>query len=278
MMIINGRKLRDEILEDLQKEIVLLPYRPIFCDVLVGAEPASLQYVNMKNKTAEKLGFEVIRSQFPETITTKQLIEEIKKLNVIDRMSGLIVQLPLPEHVDKKAVLDAIHPEIDVDCIGSKNTALFYADQPRFVFPTVLAILRIIETLRLDLVKLKIVIIGKGELVGRPLGHILTTRGCRIEVVDRNTPNIEDALKDADLVISAAGAPGLVRGDMIKKGSVIIDAGTSESYGSILGDVDFESVSKVASFMTSTPGGVGPVTIAMLFSNIVQAVKYKINK
>ena len=273
MIIINGRKIRDEILEDLKKQISALPFRPIFCDILIGDDPASLQYVGMKNKTAEKIGIEVYPAKFHETITTEELLKEIRKINKIERMSGLIAQLPLPAHIDKDAILGAIDPMIDVDCIGQENSGFFYGGKPRFVFPTALAVMHIIDFLYIDLSKMNIAIIGKGDLVGRPVRQILLERGFDSKVIDRSTENVAELLQDADLIISAAGRADIVKGGMVKEGAIVIDAGTSEFYGSIVGDVEFDSVSKVASVISPVPGGVGPVTVAMLFKNVVEAAK-----
>ena len=273
MIIIDGRKIRDEILEQLQEEIKNLQFVPVFCDVLVGADPASEQYVRMKNKTAEKIGIETLPASFSESITTEALVAEIEKLNTYPHISGLIVQLPLPEHIDEKKVLDAIDPTIDVDCIGKENSELFYAGKPGLAYPTALAVMEILNRTVSDLPSKKIAIIGKGNLVGKPVATLLINRNIVPIVIDRSVADIGTITREADILISAAGKGGLVHGDMVKDGAVVIDAGTSESYGSIVGDVVFEEVKERARALSPVPGGVGPLTVAMLFRNVVEVAK-----
>lgn len=275
MNIIDGRKIRDEILGTLKEEINSLPFRPVFCDILVGDDPASMQYVNMKNKIAERIGIEVYPAKFSANISNEKLLEEIKKINMVEKMSGLIVQLPLPAHIDKDKILSAIDPMIDVDCTGEENSDLFYSGKPRFIFPTALAVMHIIDSLQVDISNMKIAIIGKGDLVGRPVQQLLKERGCNPIVIDRSTEKVAEILIDADMVISAAGRADIVKGNMIKEGAIVIDAGTSEMYGSVVGDIEFDSVSKLASAVSPVPGGVGPVTVAMLFGNVLKAAKAK---
>lgn len=272
---INGRRIRDELLTTLQKEVQMLTIKPIFCDILVGADPASRQYVEMKSKTAEKLGIEVYGAEYPETITTVELVEEIRRLNLMPRMCGLILQLPLPEGIDREAVLNAIAPEIDVDCTGRVNTELFYAHRPRFIFPTAAAIMHIIDTEKISLEGKTVVILGKGELVGRPVETLLRERGISPTVLDRSTTDSMRATKEADIIISATGRAGLVSADMVKENAIIIDAGTSESYGAIVGDVRTEEVLPLVNRLAPVPGGVGPVTVAMLMKNIIIAARGK---
>lgn len=271
--IIDGRKLRDEILSDIKKDIQSLDFKPVFCDVLVGDDPASVQYVNMKKKTAQSVGVDFYDAHFPESITTEELINEIKKINNIPNISGVIVQLPLPAHLNSKDILDAIDTGLDVDCLSSTSTDNFYTNTSNLVYPTALACIHILDSLNLDLNNKNIVVIGQGRLVGRPVAHILKNRGLNVSCINSKTENADQLIKDADVIISAIGKAKFIKGDMVKEGVVIIDAGTSEEYGSIVGDVDHESMEGVASYMTSTPGGVGPVTIAMLLSNVLKVAK-----
>ncbi|MEY2671683.1 MAG: 5,10-methylene-tetrahydrofolate dehydrogenase [Candidatus Parcubacteria bacterium] len=271
--IIDGRKIRDEILEDVKKEIASLSFKPIFCDVLVGEDPASVQYVNMKKKTSTSVGIDFYDAHFPETITSGELIEEIIKINKIPNMSGVIVQLPLPGHLNIKDILDTIDPRLDVDCLSAVSTENFYKNNTDLVYPTALACVHILDLLNLDLGTKKIVVLGQGRLVGRPVAHLLKSRGLSVSCVDSKTENVSDLIKEADVIISAIGKGNFIKGDMIKEGVVLIDAGTSEEYGSIVGDIDRESVMGVASFVTSTPGGVGPVTISMLLRNILKVAQ-----
>lgn len=273
MQTIDGRKIRDEILEKVAKEVARLSFKPVFCDVLVGDSKVLVQYVEMKKKMAEKIRIAFEDASFPISITTDELVQEIQKLNKIPNMCGVIVQLPIPEHLDKKKVLDAIDPKLDVDCLGSKTSEEFYTGKPGLAFPAALACVKILDLLSLDLNGKNILILGQGELVGKPVSVILERRGLKIKIVDSKTENKENLIKEADIIISGIGQGKYITGSMIKNGAILIDAGTSESNAGIVGDVDLESVKDIASFVSPVPGGVGPVTVAMLFSNVLNVAK-----
>ena len=279
MKIIDGKKLRDVILEKVTKAVVLLPFQPVFCDVLVGEDPASVQYVQMKARMAESVGLKFYRANFPASIRTPELIAELKKLNEVKNMCGVIVQLPLPEHLDRRQVLNAIAPELDVDCLGEITSEKFYRGDTSIGFPTALACLAILDSLNLDndpstaLRTRKIVVLGQGMLVGKPVAALLKFRGLHPEIVTRETENKEKIIKEADIIISGMGQGKYIEGHMVKPGAVIIDAGTSEENGAIVGDVDLESVKNIAGYITPTPGGVGPVTVAMLLKNVLKVAE-----
>lgn len=284
--IIDGRKIQKNILEKVKDEIALLPFQPVFCDILVGDDPASIQYVNIKARVAESVGIKFHRATFPSSITTNDLIKEIEILNKIENMCGIIVQLPLPVSIDKQKVLDAIDPRLDVDCIGATASNKFYSgDDLDLGFPTALACMNIIDSLDIDLKDKKIVVLGQGQLVGRPVVTLLKSRGFIAVAVDNFTKDKEKIIKEADVIISGIGKGKYITGDMIKKDSILIDAGTSESLeysptgqlsSSIIGDIDLESVWGVASYVSPVPGGVGPVTVAILLGNVLQVAKSKI--
>jgi len=281
MTIINGRKLRDEILTKLKTEVASLTFKPIFCDVLIGEDLASLQYVNMKKRMAESIGISFYNASFPSAITTSELIKEIKNLNKIQNMCGIIVQLPLPESLDKKKILDVIDPSLDVDCLGEERSKEFYNGKIDLGLPAPLACMEILDFLHLDLkdpprlgeAGKKILVLGQGQLVGKPVTFLLKLRGLNVEVATSKTDNKEVLIKEADVIISGMGNGKYITGDMVKSGVVIIDAGTSEENGAIVGDVDLESVKDVTSFVSPVPGGVGPVAVAMLLKNVVSVAK-----
>src|SRR3989344_4475958 len=299
MQIIDGKKIRDKILAKIKKEVTSLSFKPIFCDVLVGDDRVSMQYVRMKKQNAEKIGILFHNANFSASIKTQDLIEEIKILNKIPNMCGIIVQLPLPKTLDYKAVMDAIDPRLDVDCLGTVAGDKFYKGEVNFGFPTALACMTLLNSLNLNSNPLtslrtrKIVVLGQGELVGKPVTALLKFRGLNPTIITRKTPardaygisvtdgeNKKEIIKQADVIISGIGKGKYITGDMIKKGAIIIDAGTSESGESssntrtnVVGDVDFESVKDMASFLSPVPGGVGPVTIAMLFNNVLKVAK-----
>jgi len=273
--IIDGRKIKDKILADIKKDIADLSFVPIFCDVLVGNDISSLQYVKMKARIAESVGVKFRTANFNEQVKTEELIEEIENLNKVPLMCGIILQLPLPSHIEKRIVLDSIKSSFDVDCLGSINSENFYNNEGKLGYPTALACMEIIDSLKIDLSKLNILILGQGNLVGLPLTHLLRHKGYKVITVNSKTENPELLIKEADLIVSAIGKAKYLKGHMLKKGVILIDAGTSEDDGAVVGDVDLESVSSVASFVSPTPGGVGPVTVAMLLRNVLQVAQNK---
>ena len=200
-------------------------------------------------------------------------------------MAGIIVQLPLPAYLNQQTVLDAINPDLDVDCLGSVQSEKFYQNKNELGFPTALACLAILDSRKLDLEKKKIVVLGQGKLVGKPTTALLRFRGLNPTIITSKTENREKLIKEADIIISGIGKGKYITGDMIKKGAIVIDAGTSESRKqpaegrvNIVGDVDLESVKNIAGFVSPVPGGVGPVTVAMLLKNVLNVAKNMYNK
>lgn len=283
MQIIDGKRLCGEILSKIKKEVVTLAFTPVFCDVLVGNDQSSVQYVKMKAKTAESVGIKFHNANFPASITTEELIKEIKILNKVENMCGIIVQLPLPESLDKRAILDSIDPRFDVDCLGALASEKFYNNydsQTDLGYPTALACMALLDSLNLNLTNprqggtsKKIVVLGQGMLVGKPVTALLKFHGLNPIIIRSKTENKEKLIKEADVIISGMGKGKYISGDMIKLGAVLIDAGTSESNGGIVGDVDLESARNVAGYISPVPGGVGPVTVAMLLNNVLKVAK-----
>ncbi|HLP86930.1 MAG TPA: bifunctional 5,10-methylenetetrahydrofolate dehydrogenase/5,10-methenyltetrahydrofolate cyclohydrolase [Candidatus Paceibacterota bacterium] len=277
--IIDGRKIKDEILEEVKAGVLALPFAPVFCDILVGNDMSSIQYVKMKAKIAESVGIKFRSAEFPEETSTDELIEEIENLNKVPHICGVIIQLPLPNHIDKRKVLDAIDPKLDVDCLGITNSEKFYNNEGDIGFPTALACIKILDSLNINpdvLTTKNILVLGQGNLVGLPVTHLLKSRGLKVTTVNSKTENSNELIKNADIIVSAIGKAKHIKGEMIKEGVVIIDAGTSEDDGAVIGDVDLESVTGVASALSPTPGGVGPVTVAMLLKNVLQVAKNKV--
>jgi len=276
MQIIDGRKIKEEILNELKSKVEALPFPPIFCDILVGDDPVSASYVRIKGRAAESVGIKFKVVNFPETVTTEEIVNEIENLNRVPLMCGIIVQLPLPSHLDTQVVLDAINPKLDVDCLGSVNSKNFYEDVGLIGYPTALACMKLLDSVNLGLENKNIIVLGRGKLVGLPVTHILESRSLPVNVVHSKTENSSEIILNADVIISAIGRGGFLKGDMVKDGVVIIDAGTSEENGAVVGDVDMESVEGKASFVTPTPGGVGPVTVAVLLENVYQVALSKL--
>ncbi len=273
--IINGRQIRDEVLTEVKVRVAKLPFVPVFCDVLVGDDPASAQYVRMKAKTAESVGVQFHPAHFPATITTEELIVEIKKINTIPNICGLIVQLPIPAHLDKDAIMSAIDPRLDVDCLGERASQLFYAGNPDIGYPTALSCMALLDSVCSDLLNKNIIVIGQGELVGKPVTHLLRSRALSVSTITRSTDAQlkMDLMKHADVIISATGQGQFITGDMIQEGAIIIDAGTSEGNAGIVGDVDAKSVMNIAGALSPVPGGVGPMTVATLLMNVCKVAE-----
>lgn len=268
-MRIDGRKIAAETLGACALRVQKLGFAPVFIDVLVGTDPVQLSYVNIKGKMAKRIGIDFRLEQLPEHITTEALIESITALAATPNVCGLIVQLPLPSNIDTVAVLRAIPRSIDVDCISPDQSRGFYQGDQTLVPPTASAILTLLDSLQQDLHEKKIVVVGQGPLVGKPVTFLLHRRGYDVFGADRSTPDLQKLLQTADVIIAGTGRAGLITGESIKPGAIVIDAGTAETDGGIVGDVDTASVEPVASFVSPVPGGVGPVTVSELLANVV---------
>jgi len=271
--IVQGKNVAKIIVDELAQQVKRLPFQPVFCDVLVGDDPVSLSYVRTKAKAAESIGLKFELLTTPAEISTPELVDKLKQVQQNSSLAGLIIQLPLPAHLDKEKVLEAIDASVDVDCLNPQNNNMFYQGKSQFLPPTAAAIITVLVSLKLNLDKLKILVIGQGELVGRPVTFLLRELGYQVITADESTGDLKKMTSDADVIISGTGQPKLITGDMIKEGAVVIDCGTAESAGSIVGDVDLESVKSKAKFVSPVPGGVGPVTVARLLYNVVLAAK-----
>ncbi len=276
-MLIDGKVIAQSIYEDVATRVSRLPFKPIFCDVLIGEDPASVQYVQMKARKAEQLGFEFLQASFPGSVSEVEVVARIHDICRMPEVAGLIVQLPIPIGFNKDTIVNAISLEVDVDCLTQRNAALFYANQLLFVPPTPAAILAVLDSLPRThaLPGARCVVVGQGELVGKPITHLLKARGAQVEVITRNTVHPELVAAQAEVLITGVGQPGLITASWVKDGAVVIDAGTAESGGSVVGDVDAENVQQKAAFLSPTPGGVGPITVAKLFWNVLQVAEAK---
>lgn len=267
-MLIDGKILAEGVLKNLQVRVQNLSFQPRLIDVVVESDPVQMQYARSKKKAAESIGVHCQIHPLPEAITSEGLREILQKMNVA-QINGLLVQLPLPYYIDVAHVLDVINPSIDVDCLTSFCKASFYKGDPIFVPPTAQGVLYMLESLGISLASKNILVLGQGELVGKPTAQVLRNKGLIVETADKYTPDIQDKIKQADVLIAATGQPGLITGDICKPGSIIIDAGTSEQAGEVVGDVEVETVREVASFLSPVPGGLGPLTVAMLLQNVI---------
>ena len=285
MIILDGRKtsndIKDEIAESV-KEIVASGSRaPHLAAVIVGEDGASLTYVGSKVRACERVGFDSTLVKLSETTSEQELLDKVNELNNNQNIDGYIVQLPLPSHIDSQKILMAVDPAKDVDGFHPTNFGKMALNLPTFISATPYGIMELLERYNVDTQGKHTMVIGRSDIVGRPVSILMSRKSnpgnSTVTLAHSRTQNIAELTKQADIVISALGSPNFVKADMLKDGVVVVDVGItrvkddSEKGYKIVGDVDYENVSKKASYITPVPGGVGPMTIAMLLKNTLQA-------
>jgi methylenetetrahydrofolate dehydrogenase (NADP+)/methenyltetrahydrofolate cyclohydrolase len=248
--------------------------RPGLAVILVGDSPASQVYVRNKIRLCEEAGFHSVSDRFPADIAEDRLLARVAELNADPAIDGILVQLPLPPHLDGRRVIEAIDPEKDVDGLHLVNAGALMAGTPRLVPCTPLGVMKLIEHTGLALRGAEAVIVGASNLVGKPQLHLLLQAGATVTICNSKTRDLAGQARRADVLVVAVGRPGMITGDMIKPGAVVIDVGINRlDSGKLCGDVEFASASKVAGWITPVPGGVGPMTVAMLLVNTVQIAR-----
>nr|QGT49803.1 bifunctional protein FolD [uncultured Candidatus Melainabacteria bacterium] len=269
--ILDGKKLREKLLGDLKQQIDKFQTKPSLVVILVGDNPASKIYVNNKKKTAQNLGINSQVINYPANITEKELLKKIDELNNDKSVTAILVQLPLPEHISKENVINAICPYKDVDGFTPYNFGKLFSGAQPVVYPcTPKGILLLLDEYGIKLKGKHAVIVGRSNIVGKPLSQMLLNRDATVTVCHSCSENLADIIKTADIVVSAAGK-NIIKGKMLKSGCVVIDVGIfKDENGKTRGDVDFESASQVASYISPVPGGVGPMTITSLMLNTVE--------
>ena len=272
MTIIDGKKLAEDCREQLKKTVASLGYVPVLAVVSVGDDKASKIYVRNKEKAAAEVGIKCDVYSFSETVSQKELESLIIRLNQDKNVHGIIVQQPLPKSIDGEVLLDLISAEKDVDGFGVFNAGrLLLNEKGGIIAATPKGILRMLEATGVFLVGKHAVIIGRSKIVGRPLAALLLNHHCTLTVAHSKTQNLPEICQTADILIAACGQPKMVKKNWVKKGAVVIDVGINrDENGKICGDVDFDDVVDVAKFISPVPGGVGPMTVAMLLENTVQ--------
>ena len=276
-----SQKIKQEIKEEVTKIVQSGKKAPHLAAILVGENGASKAYVNSKVKDCKEVGFTSSLLKFPDTICENELLEEIKKLNENEEIDGFIVQLPLPKGIDQEKIIMAIDPKKDVDGFHPENFGKMALEMDSLLPATPFGIMQLLERYNIDTKGKKCVVIGRSRIVGRPMSILMSAKGtdATVTLIHSHTPNIEEYTQKADIVIVALGIPNYLKGDMIKEGAVVIDVGItrvnddSERGYHLVGDVDFEACEKKASFITPVPGGVGPMTRAMLMKNTLLAYK-----
>ena len=270
---LTGKEPAASIMEDAKKSISKMEKKPHLAIVLVGNDPASEIYVKKKMERADSIGVETRLERLPENVSENELLALVKRLNKDDSIDGFIVQSPIPKHINYFDVVDAIDPHKDVDGWTSTNIGKMFLGFGNGCLPaTPMGVIELLEFYGVDLAGKNVTIIGRGNVVGKPLAFMLLAKNATVTICHSKTRNIAEHTKTADILISAAGAPGLVKADMVKVGAYVVDVGTTRVDGKIKGDVDYENVIKKA-HCTPVPGGIGPMTVAMLIHNTVTAAK-----
>ena len=289
MTILDGKKTSEALKQEIAKEVKQLKAEgkkvPHLAAVLVGDDGASLTYVGSKVKACEQVGFESTLVKLPTNISEEALLQEIEKLNANPEINGYIVQLPLPKHIDEQKILLAIDPTKDVDGFHPANFGRMALDMEAFIPATPFGIMELLKRYKVPTKGKHVVVVGRSHIVGRPISILLSQKGAQgnatVTLTHSHTPNLADLTRQADIVVMALGIPEFLKGDMVKEGLTVIDVGitrlkddSSPKGYRIVGDVAFDEVKEKASYITPVPGGVGPMTIAMLLKNTLLAYKW----
>ena len=275
--IINGKEVSKKVRESVKAETEKLKAQgivPGLAVVIVGDDPASRVYVNNKKKACAEVGCMSEEYALPAETTQEELLALVEKLNKKPEINGILVQLPLPKHLDEKAVIEAISPEKDVDAFHASNVGKIMIGDYKFLPCTPAGVMELIHSENIEISGKNCVVIGRSNIVGKPMAMLLLHENGTVTITHSRTKNLAEITRDADILIAAVGKPKFVTGDMVKEGAVVIDVGMDrDENGKLCGDVDFDSVEPKASYITPVPGGVGPMTIAMLMKNTLMAAK-----
>jgi len=278
MQLIDGKSLSKKVQSSVQAEVEKLKQEknivPGLAVIIVGDDPASHAYVSMKEKACKAVGFYSIAHKMPDTISQDEIIQIITMMNNNPHIHGILVQLPLPPHIDTNKILEVIDPKKDVDGFHAYNVGRMVTNLDSFVACTPLGVMQMFEEYNIELQGKDVVVIGASNIVGKPMASLLLNANATVTVTHIYTKDLASYTRNADIVIVGVGKPNLITTDMVKDGAIIIDIGINRlDSGKLVGDVDFENVSPKCSYITPVPGGVGPMTIAMLLSNTLKATK-----
>ena len=276
-MIIDGKKVAAELREELKKKVTELKSTynavPGLTVILVGEDPPSKIYVRNKEKSANEVGINSEVIKYPENVEEKVLLNKIIELNNNNNVSGILVQLPLPKHIDKRKVIETMNPRKDVDGFHPMNVGNLSSGYDSSIPCTPLGCYLLIKKIEKNLNGKHAVIIGRSNLNGKPMTQLLLKENCTVTITHSKTKDLKSECSRADIIVAAVGSPKLVKGDWVKKGAIVIDVGINKTDSGLVGDVDFDEVAKVAKAITPVPGGVGPMTIACLLNNTVECFK-----
>jgi methylenetetrahydrofolate dehydrogenase (NADP+) / methenyltetrahydrofolate cyclohydrolase len=276
MTILDGKTTSEKILNNLKIEVSKLSSPPCLDIILIGNDPASLQYVTKKQKNAKKIGVKFNLHHFPDTVSTDEVVTLINQLNLNSKVSAIMVQLPLPASIDTSVVLNSIDSHKDADGLTAINLGLLFQNNPSAIASaTPFGVIKLFEEYKLDLSGKNAVIIGRSPYIGLPLSALLLQKNATVTICHSHTQNLKAICQSTDIIVSAVGKAKFITADMVKEGSIVVDIGLSldPQTQKLVGDVDFENVSPKCSFITPVPGGVGPMTIACLLCNTVKIHK-----
>ena len=277
MILIDGKKAAAELREELKKEVAELKSKhnkvPGLTVILIGDMTPSQIYVRNKEKSADEVGLKSEVIKYPDTVEEKTVLEKIEELNNDESVSGILVQLPLPKHIDKQKVIETITPSKDVDGFHPMNVGNLSSGYESSVPCTPLGCYLMIKKIEPNLSGKKAVVVGRSNLNGKPMTQLLLKENCTVTITHSRTKDLKAECLEADIIVAAVGIPELVRGDWVKKDAIVIDVGINKTENGLVGDVAFDEVSKVAKALTPVPGGVGPMTIACLLKNTVECFK-----
>ncbi|WP_251846979.1 bifunctional methylenetetrahydrofolate dehydrogenase/methenyltetrahydrofolate cyclohydrolase [Enterococcus faecalis] len=277
--VINGRELADQMQAEIQKDVEKMTQQgiqPGLVVLLVGENPASQTYVRNKERAAAKIGILSKVEKLPETISEEELLAEIDKYNQDSRFHGILVQLPLPKHIDEEKILLAIDPKKDVDGFHPMNLGRLFVGKPEMIPCTPYGIMKMFEAYDIDLTGKRAVVIGRSNIVGKPMAQLLLMKNATVTIAHSKTEHLAEVAKEADILVVAIGRGHFVTKEFVKPGAVVIDVGMNRNQeGKLIGDVAFDEVSEIASYITPVPKGVGPMTITMLMYQTVEAAKKK---
>ncbi len=275
--VINGRELADQMQAEIQKDVEKMTQQgiqPGLVVLLVGENPASQTYVRNKERAAAKIGILSKVEKLPETISEEELLAEIDKYNQDSRFHGILVQLPLPKHIDEEKILLAIDPKKDVDGFHPMNLGRLFVGKPEMIPCTPYGIMKMVEAYDIDLTGKRAVVIGRSNIVGKPMAQLLLMKNATVTIAHSKTEHLAEVAKEADILVVAIGRGHFVTKEFVKPGAVVIDVGMNRNQeGKLIGDVAFDEVSEIASYITPVPKGVGPMTITMLMYQTVEAAK-----
>lgn len=281
MHLLNGKELAQKLQQEMTQEVTELKEKglqPGLAVILVGEDPASQVYVRNKERAANNIGMYSVVYRLPETTSEAALITKIEELNQDDKIHGILVQLPLPKHINEDLVLDTIDPAKDVDGFHPMNLGNLFAGKPTMIPCTPAGIMELIKLSGIDLAGKNAVIIGRSNIVGKPMAHLLLQANATVTICHSKTKNLPKVAKQADVLVVAIGRANFVTADFVKEGAVVIDVGINrDENNKLTGDVKFDEVAPLTSFVTPVPGGVGPMTITMLMRQTIDAAKRKEN-